>query len=193
MGLKGRKTRKQRGASPRRGADRLITKAEAAELLGLTERRLEQLVAEDPRVPCVGRGKNRRFPWPGLREWRDRELVQQGVRSVRPQSIEEARARKLAAEADLAEMEAAERRGELMPTTLWRQRFAAACGRLRALLLNLPSRYGPQLLETLAKRLRPEDLRRIEDFLTRMVQETMAELEASDDVPEDEETEQGAA
>lgn len=90
---------------------RLLTKAEAAELLGFTERRLEQLVAEHPHdLPCVGRGARRRFPWPALREWRDKQLVQHGVRSVRPQSLEEARARKLAAEADLAEMEAAERR-----------------------------------------------------------------------------------
>lgn len=154
-------------------------------MLGLTTRRLEQLVAEHRDVPSVGRGQHRRFLWPALREWRDKALIQQGVHSVRPQSVEEARARKLAADADLREMEVGEKRGALMPSALFRQELEAAYMRVQAHQLNAPDRYAPQFLEELANRLRAEDLPRIQQLLRRMMREQMTELQAGDDVPED--------
>lgn len=155
--------------------------------LGLTDRRLRQIVAEHRDMPTIGHGKNRFFLWPELREWRDKQLVQQGVASVRPGSVEEARQRKIAAEADLLEMERAERQGMLMPAALFRQDYEAACARLVAHLLNAPGRYAPQLLAAFPDRLRADDLIRAEEFVRRMTQDQMAELEAGDDVPEDEE------
>jgi hypothetical protein len=173
-----------RGRPAAERSDRLTTH-EAADRLGLSERRLQQLVAEHRDVPTVGSGTARRYLWPALREWRDRQLVQQGVQSVRPQSVEEARARKLAAEADLKEIELAERRGALMPAALFRQELEAACARIRAHQLNAPGRYAPQLLEALADRLRAEDLPRAEAFIRQVMHEQMAELEAGDDIPDD--------
>lgn len=165
--------------------------AEAAARLGLTVRRLQQFVAEHRDVPSIGHGKQRLFLWPELREWRDKNLIQQGVASVRPGSVEEARARKLAADADLREMEVAERRGMLMPAALFRQDFEAACARIVAHQLNAPGRYAPQLLAAFPDRLRADDLVRAEEFIRRMIQDQMAELEAGDDVPEDEEAAAG--
>jgi hypothetical protein len=162
-----------------------LTIQEAAERLGLTDRRLRQLIAEHRDVPYIGRGKDLRFLWPQIREWRDKQLIQQGVHSVRAQSVEEARARKLTAEADLREMEAGERRGSLMPAALYRQELEAAYMRVQAHQLNAPDRYAPQLLEELADRLRAPDLLRIQQFLRRMMREQMGELQAGDDVPED--------
>ncbi len=160
---------------------------EAAARLGLTDRRLRQLLAEHRDVPSIGHGKQRLFLWPELREWRDKNLIQQGVASVRPGSVEEARARKLAADADLREMEVAERRGALMPAALFRQEFEAACSRMVAHQLNAPGRYAPQLLAAFPERLRADDLIKAEEFIRRLMQDQMAELEAGDDVPEDEE------
>lgn len=182
-----RKRKPARGRVRPRPAEQLITKAEAAERLGITTRRLEQMVNEFPDVPCQGRGLGRRFHWPALREWRDKQLVQQGVNSVRPLSFEQARARKLTYEADLAEIELAERRAQLLPTAAYRQEYEAACGRLRGAHLNGHTRYAPQLFEILASRLESDDLRRIEEFLLRMFREIMAEIEAGDDIPEDDE------
>lgn len=161
--------------------------AEAAARLGLTDRRLRQIVAEHRDMPTIGHGKGRLFLWPELREWRDKQLVQQGVASVRPGSVEEARARKLAADADLREMEVGERRGALMPAALFRQEFEAACARMVAHQLNAPGRYASQLLAAFPERLRADDLIRAEEFIRRMMTDQMAELEAGDDVPEDEE------
>lgn len=177
---------RRRKQLPKQEASRRITMAEAARLLGFRDtERLRQLLHEHRDVPCVGRGRERRFLWPELREWRDKHLIQQGVRSVQPQSVEEARARKLTADADLLEIQVAERRGALMPAALFRQEFEAACMRVQAHQLNAPDRYGPQLLEDLSDRLRAEDLVRVTQFLRRMMREQMGELEAGDDIPED--------
>lgn len=162
-----------------------VSVAEAAELLGISDRRLRQLVVEHRDAPAIGQGKHRQYLWPQLREWRDKLLVQQGVQSVRPGTVEEARARKLAAEADLKEMEAGERRGALMPAALFRQEFEAACQRVAAHQLNAPARYAPQLLAAFADRMRAEDIIRAEEFIRKMMQDQMAELEAGDDIPED--------
>ena len=195
MGTKtsGRKRQQRpKRATPRRSTrssspvESQITKAEAAERLGLTERRLEQLVVEDPSIPCVGRGAKRRFQWPALIEWERKRQFQLGVRSIRPQSVEEARARKLAAEADLAEIELAERRKQLVPAALFRQEYEGACARLRAALLNAAHRYAPQFVEQFAKWVPAGALRKVEDLMSRMVHEIMSEIEAGEDVPEDE-------
>jgi len=87
--------------------------SDAALRLGLTERRLRQLITEYRDVPHVGQGRDMRFLWPELREWRDKQLIQQGAQSVRPSSVEEARRRDISAAADLKEMEVAERRGAI--------------------------------------------------------------------------------
>lgn len=167
--------------------------SDAAYLLGVTERWLRQLAREHPDLPCVGRGKARRYLWPQLREWRERQLVQQTLRSVRPQNFEEARARKVAAEAELKEIELAERQQALMPSALFRQELEGAYARVRAKMLNAGARFGPQLLAALADRLRTSDLPRVEEFIGQMMQELMADLEAGDDIPDDEEEEPHAA
>lgn len=51
-------------------------------------------------------------------------------------SAKQAQARKLAAEADLAEIELAERRGQLVSAAFFRQEYEGACAWLRAVLLN---------------------------------------------------------
>lgn len=158
---------------------------EAAKRLGRTERRLQQLVAEHRDVPTVGQGKHRRFLWPELQEWWEKHLIQQGVASVRPGSVEEARARKLAADADLKEMEVAERRGALMPAALFRQEFEAACARIVAHQLNAPGRYAPQFLAALSDRLRADDAIRVEELIRQMMRDQAAELEAGNDIPDD--------
>lgn len=164
---------------------REVTMTEAATLLGLTYERLRQFAHEEPDLPSVGRGRRRLFLWPALRKWRDAQLRKEGVHSVRPVSLDEARQRKLAAEADLAEMERDERRGQLVPVALYRQEYEGACSRIRAALLNAPARYAPQLLEALVEWLPAAALRRAEPFLARVMGEIMAELEAGDDVPAD--------
>ena len=168
---------------------------EAAELIGLTHERLRQLALEHRDIPTVGAGRSRRFLWPALRKWRDAKLREEGARSVRPQSVEEARRRKLEAEADLMEIELAEKRGLLIPAALYRDKLESAFARVRAHQLNASTRYAPQLLAELADRLKTTDLRRIEEFLDRMMREQMGDLASGDEIPEDDDEmeEPGAA
>jgi len=60
-----------------------LSPREAARRLGLTVRRLGQLVAGRRGVPSIGRPWRRRYLWPELRMWRDKELLRQGAQLVR--------------------------------------------------------------------------------------------------------------
>ncbi len=173
-------------AATRKRRERL-TVAEAADRLGISPRHLRRLTAENRDVPSVGRGVRRRYLWPDLRSWRDRQLVQQGVESVRSETLDDARARKAAADASMRELDLGERRGALMPADRFAQEFEAACSRVAAHMLNAPGRYAPQLLAAFPDRLRADDLIKAEEFIRRMMHDQMAELEAGDDVPDDEE------
>src|SRR5687767_11371878 len=110
-------TFKPPGRRSRRAIER-IDKREAAARLRIGLRPLRKLIAQHSEIPTVGRGAARRFLWPAHREWRDRLLIEQGANSVRSEEYDAARARKVAAEASMVELDLAERRGALMPTAL---------------------------------------------------------------------------
>lgn len=58
--------------------DELLTTSQAACRLGIHDRDLEALVLKHPEIPCTGQGGNRRWRWPALRKWRDRQLIDEG-------------------------------------------------------------------------------------------------------------------
>ncbi len=123
-----------------------LTKAAAAERLGISPKQLERYVADG--IPCAGTGAKRRFPWPQIRAWRDKLLVAQGdARATakvarRPAiSLDAARLRKETADAQLKEIAVAEAEGRLIPLDMHGRLYAAACDRLRAVLMAIPSRY----------------------------------------------------
>ncbi len=125
---------------------RRLTKAEAAEQLGISPKQLERYVAEG--IPCSGTGASRRFPWPEIRAWRDKLLVKQGKAKAeqekppaRRDDIGKALDRKALAEAQLLEIKLAEAEGRLIPMEMHERRYAAACDRLRAVLMTIPSKY----------------------------------------------------
>lgn len=62
-----------------------------------------------------------------------------------PPEYQVSRARREAADADKAEMEAAKMRGELVPVTAIRAEFSKAIAAVRDNMLNLPGRLGPVL------------------------------------------------
>lgn len=64
---------------------------------------------------------------------------------ISPEDYQRARARREAADADIAEMKAAEMRAELVPAAAVRAEFAKALAQIRDGLLNLPGRMGPVL------------------------------------------------
>lgn len=115
-----------------------------ARLLDLTERRVQQLSREG----VIPRGERGRYDLVGsvrgyVRYLRDQAArAQDGVADFGAE-----RARLIKAKADLAEMDAAQRRGDLLPATGVEEAWIAVLGRLRARLLVLPDRLAPLVHE----------------------------------------------
>jgi hypothetical protein len=115
-----------------------------AGLLDLTERRVQQLV----RQGVIPRGERGRYDLVGAVRGYVRFLREQATRAQGGEvDFSAERARLIKAKADLAEMEAALRRGELVPAQRVEQAWTAVLARLRARLLVLPDRLAPLVHE----------------------------------------------
>ena len=141
-----------------------------AKLLDITERRVRQLSAEGI-IPKVARG---RYEMVGavrgyIRYLRDLTLKGE----VGPADYGVERARLVKARADLAEMEASQMRGDLLPapdvTVAWTEIVAL----MRARLLVLPDKIAPVVHETTS-------LNQARDVIKKAVYEILTEIAATD-------------
>lgn len=115
-----------------------------AKLLDLTERRVQQL-GRDGVIPKAERG---RYDLVGAVQGYVRYLRDQASRNQGgPADFGAERARLIKAKADLAEMEAAQRRDELLPAAAVEDAWTEVLARLRARLLVLPDRLAPVVFE----------------------------------------------
>lgn len=116
--------------------------ATIAKLLLLTERRVQQLTS-DGVLPKGERGRYELAPvvQSYIRYLRDRALP--GQVEVASNDFHKARARRTAAEACLAEMRAAEMKGELIPAHDVRAVLASVVARIRSKLIGLPPKLSP--------------------------------------------------
>lgn len=120
-----------------------------ARLLDLTERRVQQL-ARDGVIPASTRsGPDRgRYDLVGTVRGYVRYLREQATRSqTGTADFGVERARLIKAKADLAEMDAQIRRGDLLPAGDVEEAWIAVLARLRARLLVLPDRLAPLVHE----------------------------------------------
>jgi len=120
-----------------------------ARLLDLTERRVQQL-ARDGIIPASTRsGPDRgRYDLVGTVRGYVRYLREQATRSqTGTADFGVERARLIKAKADLAEMDAQIRRGDLLPAGDVEEAWIAVLARLRARLLVLPDRLAPLVHE----------------------------------------------
>ena len=110
-------------------------------LLNLTPRRVQQLAKEGV-IPKAGRGKYRLAPTVrGYVVYLQEKLDNPGAEGRI--NLNEERARKTKAEADLAEMEVAKRRGELIDTVDVKEAWQSILTEVRANLLhNVPVRIA---------------------------------------------------
>lgn len=99
--------------------------------------------AARPGAP-VRREANRVYvQWPAFARWREQELVKQAKAEVAPTiSLDEARTRKALAEAELAEMDLAVRRGDLVAVSVYENALARVLDRLTARLRAMPVRLS---------------------------------------------------
>lgn len=140
-----------------------------ARLLDLTERRVQQLAREGV-IPRAERG---RYDLVGAVRGYVRYLRDQLLRNetgVADYGIE--RARLIKARADLAEMEAAQIRGELIPAPEVGAAWIDIVARLRARLIVLPDKVAPVVHET-------ETIGAARDVIRRAVNEALEELAAT--------------
>ena len=113
---------------------------EAAKRLGMTEAGLGQWAAK-PGAPTALK-KGRRFAlWPAFPIWYRQQLQ---LNREKPQGFEEARARKMQAEAELAELELETKRGQVVALDLYRDELRGVVRTIRAQLLAVPGRYAPR-------------------------------------------------
>jgi len=120
-----------------------------ARLLDLTERRVQQL-ARDGIIPASARTGPERGRYDLVGTVRGyvrylRELATRSQTGAADFGVE--RARLIKAKADLAEMDAAVRRGDLLPAAQVEGAWIAVLARLRARLLVLPDRLAPLVHE----------------------------------------------
>lgn len=119
------------------------TADQVAAFCDITVRRVQQLAREQV-FPKLGRGR-----YPLLRCVRAyigmlRKQIEQ--KSQQWGTLEEARTRKTQAEAQLAELHLAREEGQLLTLSDYQRKIDEPLERLRAKLLNMPSKYAPQLV-----------------------------------------------
>lgn len=112
--------------------------------LDLTTRQVRNL-EKDGILPTKALGARKFYPWPQANHayiaYRERLKSGPGITG-----LETARQRKMEAEAELAELKAAETRGELVPVHLHLDRVGRLLDRLRGKILAIPGYWGPELV-----------------------------------------------
>jgi phage terminase Nu1 subunit (DNA packaging protein) len=158
-----------------------VSTAELARCFGVDERTIRNWVA----IGCPQRMRSKRpaYVLSEVIAWRRRQDKTETSAGDKPDLALE-QARKLRADADLAELKVMERRRELVPSADVERQMERLCGILRSRVLGLRGRWAPRVLGlgTMA------DATRILDDLANDMLEALRssgdELEA-DDPPED--------
>lgn len=154
----------------------LLTQAQAAEVVGLTTRRLRQLDDDGAGPPRLAGGD---YAAADLGKWvRERLLRELGVaHDGKAYDYEAERARLTKAQADKTELEVAELRADLVRGAIVEQHWQAMVSAMRAKLVGLPSKIAPQVSG-------PDSLNRVQDLIQGCVFEALAEI-AGDAFPDE--------
>lgn len=128
-----------------------INQKELAKRLELTPQRIRAM--HDEGLEFKKEGRENLYPWPKTREWyADRKEEERraraenaGRRGGGSEIEKEARARKMAAQARLAEIELAKAQAALIPMTVHEEIVTQLAERLVAAIKNLPQSWAKQL------------------------------------------------
>jgi len=162
-----------------------LPKSEFATLFGMSEKQLERYC----QLGMPHRKKSGRvfIAMPEGRVWYHKHLEQKGESKAKPKGDRSAYIdRQAAAAAEMAEIELAKARAELMTVADFERLLGDAFARVRARLTNLPPRIAGIVLG--AKTIQ-EAQARVEP----LVREAMEELRRADDVPAGDDGEDAAA
>lgn len=162
-------------------AEQTVSELELARLLGVTR----PAVTQWRQAGCPFRRARGRYEYvvSEVVDWRlARAREQQRDETAPVEALE--RARKLRAEADRAEFELAKVRGEHTPTALYTEELGDAFERVRTKLLAVPGEHAVRFPEL--------GMREATRRLRAVVDQVLADLEAADDVPDDEHDQEAA-
>lgn len=137
-----------------------LTVKQLAEFYDVDRRTITNWVNSTPGCPSWKEGSERFFDSVKVAAWREAKARAESERDATPLDLEEARARKMTADAELAELELGRLRGELVPVDAVRTTMADLTSRVRAQLLAIPGRYSARIvgLPSLAEAARALDL-----------------------------------
>lgn len=118
-----------------------ITLADAAARLHMTGQGIGQWTAR-PGAPVRKDGQRVFVRWPEFMRWREQELVRVAVKDANPGDFETARTRKASADAELAEIEVAKARGDVVSVADYEAALGRILDREMARLRALPVRLA---------------------------------------------------
>jgi terminase small subunit / prophage DNA-packing protein len=151
-----------------------------ADFFGVEKRTVTNWINESPPCPSWKDGTERLFDTVKVAAWREERAARKALaatESTRPADFEEARTRKMAAEAQLAEIEVAEKQGQVVPIAVLESEVAAIGSRLRAVLINTPSNYTVHLERAGISAAAAQDvLERLSEELTRALRKPIDDL-----------------
>ena len=161
-------------AAAARNAASTITKRDFAIRFGISENQLERLFQQG--MPHEKHSRRVLVPMPAGRVWYHEYLVEKGRRQSAPKSSDDARRRRAAAEAELAELDLAQRRKETVLLVEAERWVADAFGRVRAKLQNLTPRLAGVVVGLTS-------VQQAQSRIEPVVMEAMEELRVASDVP----------
>lgn len=147
-------------------ARRELNQTELAAHLGLTTRQIRNLEAEG--LPHRAEGNRKWYPIPEAIQWYIEWKRQEVLRDIEKVDFKKPRARKMAAEARMAEIELAKEEGRLLPREVLDETYGRMLDLVRRGLLNMPGRW--------ASHFSPLPPRKAEAIIRRAVAEQLEEL-----------------
>lgn len=129
---------------------RQVSKKDLAEFFGVTDKTVSSWVSQG--APYVrkgekgGRAGSWLFDTEDVIAWREEKLRERASGSSEATDLNEAKRRRAAAEAERAEIELRQLRGDLVEIKSVAKTVGDEYAALRAKLLGIPSKLGPQLL-----------------------------------------------
>lgn len=154
-----------------------VNRATLAALIGYSPNQITRWLSETD-IPHRREGTEVLFPWPTVRAWLNKYLEEKGKRAAKPESRDDARERKEYAEAEMAELELATMRGDLMTVAEGQKALADAFARVRAKLAS----FAPRAAGAAAG---CATVQEATAALVPLVDEVFAELRGTDDIPEE--------
>ena len=164
---------------------RTVNKAELARILDVSAMTINNWVTRGcPVAQMVGPNKKWAFNLAQVVDWRMEQAKKAAKGEAKSVDLDEAKRRKLVAEAEMAELDLEVRQGQLVEIEAVAKTVGDDYANMRAKLLSIPSKISPQLVGV-------ESVTRIQSVLDKVVSEALEEL-ISDKVYENESVDSSA-